>query len=72
MIHGEHVHDCSCPPVEEWEESPYQIMHEPPGSNQKPGMFTGEEVAEWIVRNSLLILVVTIALVVLLLGDDFL
>jgi hypothetical protein len=22
-IHGEHVHDCPCPPIEEWEDDPY-------------------------------------------------
>jgi hypothetical protein len=22
-LHGMHVHDCPCPPIEEWEESPY-------------------------------------------------
>jgi hypothetical protein len=23
-IHGEHAHDCRCPPIEEWSESPYE------------------------------------------------
>lgn len=22
-IHGVHVHDCSCPPIDEWETDPY-------------------------------------------------
>ncbi len=22
-IHGEHVHDCPCPPIDEWEYDPY-------------------------------------------------
>jgi hypothetical protein len=24
QIHNEHAHDCPCPPVEEWEQSPYE------------------------------------------------
>src|SRR5262245_50123366 len=23
-LHGGHVHDCSCPPLEEWDRSPYE------------------------------------------------
>src|SRR4051812_42684704 len=23
LLHGQHAHDCPCPPVEEWDESPY-------------------------------------------------
>ena len=23
-IHDEHVHDCPCPPIEDWEVDPYQ------------------------------------------------
>ena len=24
MIHRMHVHDCPCPPIEEWDRSPYK------------------------------------------------
>jgi hypothetical protein len=33
-IHDKHVHDCSCPPIEEWESSPYKPRSRK-GRNQK-------------------------------------
>jgi hypothetical protein len=28
--HDEHVSMCDCPPIEEWDESPYQVTAKPP------------------------------------------
>jgi hypothetical protein len=37
-IHGEHVHDCDCPPIEDWETDPYG-----PGSNPLHAQMDGAE-----------------------------
>ena len=56
LIHLEHVQDCDCPHVDEWEDSPYGVPVKQAGSAQKPGMVTEAEMAEWLVRNRALIL----------------